>query len=880
MSDNQPKDPDLWESILDLARGKSNKPVKANGQTVNPVNDGKGFTTWPSAYGVGWALAQYKRLNGKWETKKKSSTLPSVQSLVSELEREYDGLSLVMYEPIAGDDYTLPIVRLKAIHFPKEKRGQGYGSSVMLEIKRWADKNNIMIALTPSKDLGGSSVARLKRFYGQFGYKSNKGRDKDFRVMETMVYDPSKNKRASDLDMPRKWDRKHCMSKTCEEMGFSEKASCRPYKNCYKESSEDARRGLIRRIASLYMRGTISRVSKRDKKDLKNTGHGGLDTWFAGHGGGKPDERATWGDWIAVTPVKHTITKEDGSKKEYVPGDIVGPCAVSSQKEWSDVTSGGKKPLKCMPRSKAYQMSKDERASLARKKRREENKHRGQKPVNTPTFSDEAKEIRERAKKKADFYRQVSAPDSLSSYSNGTPVHRHQDEKSESSSLPTGDTARNIGRPSPDSPNLKYRNLDRSESYGRTPANREDFGYVHDSGSGSARVIPYDSGYANNSSALRKGGLIRPPQHLVEEVTEIASGALAEYLLDMEGRNSSPYNSDDLDILEAFADDLAYLPKGIKRGEETLSDVAFQLNSGKSYLSSLRDKVTDTEDLTKINEAHSIISGLKPREIFEGVSLHKESIRRLSNLFRSLFDGAEGSDTTLINPYAKEKYEEALQKNSHRRKHSRNVYSWRVSDPSLSHPLYVNVEFKSPVKAGGSYGFGTVAHIINFYFDSGKTTWGAFELNKIEDVARHELVHLMQKEIAIQRHLSTSTNVSPREYRDTGLPRSRYDETFRQPDIHDSEDIEVKRDLLKSMRDQYRAEGLDPNLISIHALDDIEFYSRLLDEVSSFRKRNPQPNNKDIRAHLDRSQFFQSLKRYKPKNWKKAVGIFVSEVVK
>jgi hypothetical protein len=555
----------------------------------------------------------------------------------------------------------------------------------MLEIKRWADKNNMMIALTPSKDLGGSSVARLKRFYGQFGYKSNKGRNKDFRVMETMVYDPSKNKRASDLDLSLKWDRERLMSKTSEEMEFSDKLFCRSYKDYHKKRDEDARRGLIVRIASLYMRGVMARVSKRDKKDLKNTGHGGLDTWFAGHGGGKPDDRATWGDWIAVTPVKHTITKEDGSKKEYEPGDIVGPCAVSSQKEWSDVTSGGKKPLKCMPRSKAYQMSKDERASLARKKRREENKHRGQKPVNTPTFSDEAKEIRDRAKKKADFnqrilipdppkteelldelpliseqyenrfnpshlqddldkgsehlfatliesrlgilvspesikrvmldirepihhhknyfnskrpqsladeygipfqsdylssaqtpsypsghttqayfiayvlsdkfpsirvdffnvanmvaqsridrgvhflsdnesgkilakalyqeraqtkkkadfYRQVSAPDSLSSYSNGTPVHRHQDGKEESSSLPTGDTARNIGRPSPDSPNLKYRNLDRSESYGRTPANKLDLGYVHDSGSGSARVIPYDSGFENNSSPLR-----------------------------------------------------------------------------------------------------------------------------------------------------------------------------------------------------------------------------------------------------------------------------------------------------------------------------------------------------------------------------------------
>lgn len=373
MSDNKPKNPKLWESILDLARGKSSKPVSANGETVNPVNDGKGFQTWPSAYAVGWALAQYKRLGGKWAKAKKS------------------------------------------------------------------------------------------------------------------------------YSMPRKWDEDHCKSKTCDEMGFSEKASCRPYKDCYKTSHRIERRELLASICYEYTRT----AKKRDKSDLKNTGHGGLDTWFSGHGGGKPDERATWGDWIAITPVKHTIKKEDGKDKTYEPGDIVGPCAVSSEADWKDVTSDGKKPLKCMPREKAYGMSKAERAELAKNKRRQENKHRGQKPVNTPTFSDEAKEIKDKAKKKADFYRQVSAPDSLSSYSNGTPVNRHEDDKAESSSLPNGDTARNIGRPSPDSPNLKYRNLDRSESYGRTPANKEDLGYVHDSGSGSARVIPYDSGYTNNSSALR-----------------------------------------------------------------------------------------------------------------------------------------------------------------------------------------------------------------------------------------------------------------------------------------------------------------------------------------------------------------------------------------
>ncbi len=44
-------------------------------------------------------------------------------------------------------------------------------------------------------------------------------------------------KTAREYKMPRKFDRKHCNSKTCDEMGFSEKASCRPYKNCYKSAA-------------------------------------------------------------------------------------------------------------------------------------------------------------------------------------------------------------------------------------------------------------------------------------------------------------------------------------------------------------------------------------------------------------------------------------------------------------------------------------------------------------------------------------------------------------------------------------------------------------------------------------------------------------------
>ena len=32
---------------------------------------------------------------------------------------------------------------------------------------------------------------------------------------------------------PRRFSKAHCMSKSCNKMGFTEKASCRPYKNCY-----------------------------------------------------------------------------------------------------------------------------------------------------------------------------------------------------------------------------------------------------------------------------------------------------------------------------------------------------------------------------------------------------------------------------------------------------------------------------------------------------------------------------------------------------------------------------------------------------------------------------------------------------------------------
>jgi hypothetical protein len=132
-------------------------------------------------------------------------------------------------------------------------------------------------------------------------------------------------------------------------------------------------------------------LAKKDRKRVargkakKDVGHGGLDEWFSGHGGAKgKGEEATWGDWVAISPVKKTL--ESGKKVE--PGDIVGPCGVSKEPDWADFTSDGKDPLKCMPRQKAYGVDKAERAGLAKAKQKAEkmDSNRGKSPTHTTTF--------------------------------------------------------------------------------------------------------------------------------------------------------------------------------------------------------------------------------------------------------------------------------------------------------------------------------------------------------------------------------------------------------------------------------------------------------------------------------------------------------------
>lgn len=103
-------------------------------------------------------------------------------SILSTLEAKYPEMKLDV------SDSKGPLI-VSRIVFPKEQRGQGFGTEVMRALTDYADATGRQMALTPSKDFGGT-VSRLKTFYKDFGFVENIGKNKDFAVSETMLRDP------------------------------------------------------------------------------------------------------------------------------------------------------------------------------------------------------------------------------------------------------------------------------------------------------------------------------------------------------------------------------------------------------------------------------------------------------------------------------------------------------------------------------------------------------------------------------------------------------------------------------------------------------------------------------------------------------------------
>jgi hypothetical protein len=100
-------------------------------------------------------------------------------SRVSDIENKYinEDIKLDIFE-------TKNEIKLSKIIV--SERNMGVGTSVMNDLTNYADINNKVITLTPSKDFGATSVNRLKTFYKRFGFVENKGRNKDFSYRDSM----------------------------------------------------------------------------------------------------------------------------------------------------------------------------------------------------------------------------------------------------------------------------------------------------------------------------------------------------------------------------------------------------------------------------------------------------------------------------------------------------------------------------------------------------------------------------------------------------------------------------------------------------------------------------------------------------------------------
>ncbi|SNY95586.1 LPD38 domain-containing protein [Halomonas sp. hl-4] len=104
----------------------------------------------------------------------------SARDIAKQLRDEFPGLKLDM----AGRKDRATISRIVA-----PTQSEGTGSAVMRKITDWADASGKTLALTPSRDFGGSEK-RLSDFYKRFGFVENKGKNKDYEISETMYREP------------------------------------------------------------------------------------------------------------------------------------------------------------------------------------------------------------------------------------------------------------------------------------------------------------------------------------------------------------------------------------------------------------------------------------------------------------------------------------------------------------------------------------------------------------------------------------------------------------------------------------------------------------------------------------------------------------------
>ena len=116
-------------------------------------------------------------------------TSPEVQAFANSVKQKYGLQDFDLYDDKQGN------IELNRIQVARGERKGGSGTAAMQELVNFADKNQRLIWMSvadKNDEMGTTSKARLMKFYRQFGFKPNKGRNKryDLSMYASMYRDP------------------------------------------------------------------------------------------------------------------------------------------------------------------------------------------------------------------------------------------------------------------------------------------------------------------------------------------------------------------------------------------------------------------------------------------------------------------------------------------------------------------------------------------------------------------------------------------------------------------------------------------------------------------------------------------------------------------
>lgn len=86
-------------------------------------------------------------------------------------------------------DKDMHLLTLSLLRIPYEERGRGIGTKIMKHILAYADASGSFVSLSPDASFG-TGERRLRAWYKSMGFVNNKGRDREFRISESMYREP------------------------------------------------------------------------------------------------------------------------------------------------------------------------------------------------------------------------------------------------------------------------------------------------------------------------------------------------------------------------------------------------------------------------------------------------------------------------------------------------------------------------------------------------------------------------------------------------------------------------------------------------------------------------------------------------------------------